>query len=226
MKNLILSSLFCFATSLVAQEQETAPTLPPMNPAQLLRMRHDLTFQLQESQRVLALVGQEDKQLLELHQSQQKEIIEQLKDIETQLKAQSVPPAMSGGAMPSQVSPRPPVSSGVPPLPPNFQMLNPMLPPRTLPGTPGPGSGMSQQRIAPAISPPSEFDQRLDPNQAWANSPWAGQPSKEWAEMKNTVEALRQEISELKTTVKALETQIQLLNRNILLSQPQPPAEK
>jgi uncharacterized coiled-coil DUF342 family protein len=46
------------------------------------------------------------------------------------------------------------------------------------------------------------------------------QPSKELTELKQTVDSLRKELSEMKESVKALETQIQLLNRNILLSQP------
>ncbi len=238
-----------FPLSLFAQEVPPAgvpvnavpprmSTLPPMSPSQLLRMRQDLTFQLQESQRVLALIGTEDKQLVELHQQQQKEIVEQLKDIETQLTTQRA-------AMPGVV---PNAGPDQPTLPPGFNMMNPTLPPSAIPGSttaespmmspanryPGslyrPYYSASPPSQSPAVpqattplpnAQPAEFGQsEFDQSQAWANSPWAPQPSKELSDMKNTVEALRREIDELKNSVKALEAQIQLLNRNILLTQP------
>lgn len=66
------------------------------------------------------------------------------------------------------------------------------------------------------VAPPTEFDQ----DQAWAESPWNPRPSRELTELKQTVDSLRKELAEMRETVKSLETQIQLLNRNILLSQP------
>jgi len=104
----------------------------------------------------------------------------------------------------------------------------PSPPVQAAPGgmTSGPGFGAPMGAMPGGIMPsgvapqpqrlPTEFDQ----DQAWANSPWVPQPSKELTELKQTVDALRKELGEMKETVKALETQIQLLNRNILLSQP------
>lgn len=97
---------------------------------------------------------------------------------------------------------------------PGTQIIAPKLPPETLGTVPGsvPGTyGVPQM-------PPTAFDQ----DQAWANSPWTPQPSKELTELKQTVDSLRKELGEMKETVKALEAQIRLLNQNILLSQPAP----
>ena len=264
-------SLLVFATTLFAQEaiptQPAPPStplpdsthpgaaaaMPRMNPTMLLRMRNQMTFELQEIQRIIGLVNPDDTQLLDMHKQRQKEVVDQLKDIETQLKAQGVPveedavgvPAHLGVIPPAQDPtlvpggiPQPPTDPnllvqtrqpGMPQMPPGFQMMNPVMPPQTVDGTnpmqpsvtglhPLPGPPTATIHPNQYVVPPTGFDQ----DQAWANSPWVPQPSKELTEMKQTVETLRKEIGDLKSTVKALETQIQLLNRNILLSQPQP----
>lgn len=223
---------------------------PRMNPAVLLKMREQAAFELREIQRTLGFIDPADTQIAETLKERQTELTEQLKDATAQLKAQGFPidePAASGPssvgsetALPVIPKAQDPtlVPGGVPqravdpnlliqrvPLDPRSggfqqpggmfpgtQIIAPKLPPENLGTVPGsvPGTyGVPQM-------PPTAFDQ----DQAWANSPWTPQPSKELTELKQTVDSLRKELGEMKETVKALEAQIRLLNQNILLSQP------
>jgi DNA repair exonuclease SbcCD ATPase subunit len=202
-------------------------------------MRQQLTFELQQTQRTLGFIDPNDKQLITSLQEQQAELTNQLKEINAQLKTQGIP--IENQEPPTDVL-TPKTTNIVPETPtlpsdPNLLIQRrensatdlktqiesalqypPPLPP---PFQPIPGE-RNPQNFLPAESgktlPPTPFDQ----DQAWADSPWVPKPSKELAELKQTVDSLRKEITDLKETVKALETQIQLLNRNILLSQPKP----
>lgn len=257
---------FVFATPLFAQEPASPipgavapmpgmdrgglgamPGMPRMNPNMLLRMREQMTFEIQQTQRTLGFVDPSDTQLRDTLKQQQDELARQLKDINEQLKAQGVPvegqeaaatgtadptvPATGLSSIPRAQDPTM-VPGGLPQAPadPNLLIQRSGMPggpiqqgmsggigtmpgmvqPSQLPPNMIPGMGM------PAPTPPTEFDQ----DQAWANSPWTPQPSKELNELKQTVDSLRKELAEMKENIKALETQIQLLNRNILLNQP------
>ncbi|MDR0870981.1 MAG: hypothetical protein LBN39_09330 [Planctomycetaceae bacterium] len=198
--------------------QNSAPALPRMNPAVLMKMRNDLTFELQNTQRTLGLIDPGDTELKKTLSEQQSELVNQLKDINTQLKSQGIPldgedaPAGMGmSGLPGLPQKRETLMGGgaFPPNPAGLPALNSGLPLTSQPMMPQPGQILPQ-------TPPQPFDQ----DHAWNNSPWVPQPSKELTELKQTVESLRSEIGSLKESVKALETQIQLLNRNILLSQP------
>lgn len=252
--------IFCVAVILsivfvnvsVAQSLAGTPTIPDatvqtperapeyrlnnmgMNPAMLMRMRDQLTFEIQQTQRTLGFLDPNDTQLSSTLKQQQTELLNQLKDVNAQLKAQGVPtespvegetptdpnlliqrrddptlPMTPNSLIPSM--PMPPSTPRMPdfPMPPN-----PMGAPGSFPGVLPPGAvpGTMPNISGGAVTP---FDQ----DQAWADAPWAPQPSKELTELKQTVDALRKELGEMRESIKALETQIQLLNRNILLNQ-------
>ncbi|MDR2754696.1 MAG: hypothetical protein LBC20_03230 [Planctomycetaceae bacterium] len=226
------------------------PLLPRMNPMVLLRMKQQLTFELQQTQRTLGFIDPNDKQLTASLQEQQTELVNQLKEINSQLKTQGIP--IDNSAMESEerlvnglvpktpnIIPETLPSGTLPPTAPN-----PVLPRREIPAT-----GMitpkenvppsSASPLRPALPPTPEMGRNpagnpinnpiesanhlptsFDQDQAWADSPWIPKPSKELTELKQTVDSLRKEITDLKENIKALEVQIQLLNRNILLSQP------
>ncbi|MDR3199746.1 MAG: hypothetical protein LBU34_17915 [Planctomycetaceae bacterium] len=67
------------------------PPLPRMNPMVLLRMKQQLTFELQQTQRTLGFIDPNDKQLIASLQEQQTELANQLKEINSQLKTQGIP---------------------------------------------------------------------------------------------------------------------------------------
>ncbi|MDR0338527.1 MAG: hypothetical protein LBI18_15755 [Planctomycetaceae bacterium] len=215
------------------------PVLPRMNPAILLRMRQQLTFELQQTQRTLGFIDPNDKQLAASLQEQQAELTNQLKEINTQLKAQGIPIENQEPSteLPTETRTLTPKTTNIVPetTTPLSSDPNLLIQRRENSAT---GSTTSKETQLPLQSPfqsvpgfgnslnipavesghllPTPFDQ----DQAWSDSPWVPKPSKELAELKQTVDSLRKEITDLKETVKALETQIQLLNRNILLSQP------
>lgn len=225
---------------------ETAPTaaMGRISPTQLLRMRSQLTRELQESQRILGFIDPSDTQLVALHKEQQAELVNQLKEINDQLKAQGVPVGTEPSAATPGATPLQPAEPTLPSVP---RAADPTLVPGGTPRAPAdpnllvqrrpdpnelpslnelppelraalenrtPQPGMPGMVLPPAQpTPPTPFDQ----DQAWTESPWAVQPSKELTAVKDSVESLRKEVSELKETVKDLEAQIRLLNR--LLSQ-------
>lgn len=234
--------------------------MPRMNPAMLLKMREQITFEIQQTQRTLGFIDPADTQMQSVLKQQQEELTQQLKDINEQLKNQGVPidgqpltvtttpdiPAgnMATGSLTERALPSVPraqdptlIPGGLPQTPADPNLLiqrQPPIVPTTSPVydpknpysqsqtsrnefnpiDPGPNATLLHTPGLSAL--PTEFDQ----DQAWNQSPWAPQPSKELAELKQTVDSLRKELAEMKTNIKALETQIQLLNRNILLSQP------
>lgn len=212
--------------------QPNAPALPRVNPAVLLKMKNDLSFELQNIQRTLGVIDPSDAELKKTLTEQQAELVNQLKDINSQLKSQGFPTENEMGTLPPGM-PAPPkkndtlMGGGQERIPsPNWAQPRTTDNPPALPAIPN-GMGlppnlpepMPPGAMVPAIpnyTPPQPFDQ----DRAWGNSPWVPQPSQELTNLKQTVESLRTEITSLKETVKALETQIQLLNRNILLSQP------
>jgi DNA repair exonuclease SbcCD ATPase subunit len=207
--------LFCFFSLLLlgsfALAQENLPPLPERipprtNPALLMRMRSQLAFELQQTQRTLTLIDPNDTQLAATLKAQQAELSNQLKEITQQLQ----------GADPAA----PAETVREPDLPVIPKSADPALIQGGIPQTPRPFLPPGMYQEPPIISPmnpvtPPAYQDR----DSWETSPWTPKPSKELTEMKQTVESLRKEIAELKESVKALETQIQLLNRNILLSE-------
>jgi len=249
MQTRILLAFFVLCSFVVAQESEPVPPQPPigprtpvvaplrgMNPAAMLRMRDQMTFELQQIQRQLGFIDPRDEQLQKTLKDAQADLLAQLKGINAQLKEQGVPspddaadvlaeipriPAIPPGVDPTLIpggSPQPSGAFDPVPAAPRNPLPTGMMG-GIVPGMPGvPPGGMAPIPGVPAMPPrgPTEFDQ----DQAWADSPWAPKPSKELAELKQTVDGLRRELGEMRETVKALETQIQLLNRNILLMNP------
>lgn len=216
-----------------------------MPPAMLLKMRNQLTFEYQQTQRTLGFIDPADTQLIATLKAQQEELLSQLKSINAQLSAQGIPGTNDSapGLTPDSPSNVPPNSnlpgakaSGTDPSQmddPNLLIQRRQMPPGMMPppsempgmaSMPGMPAMPSMREPAVPLPPlpttepgiPTEFDQ----DQAWADSPWAPQPSKELNQMKQSVELLRKELAEMKESIKALEVQIQLLNKNILLSQP------
>lgn len=224
--------------------QPSGAGLPRVNPAVLLKMRNDLSFELQNVQRTLGLIDPNDAELKKTLTEQQAELVSQLKDINTQMQAQGLAADGDVPALPGQpgVLPTAPkkadtlMGGGVDAN--NWLIQQQLQPQRPAPRYPGMGSGIEPGSLAglpPNFSAPNPArdampqtppgympytPQPIDQERAWANSAWGPQPTKELTDLKQTVESLRTEISTLKESVKALETQIQLLNRNILLSQP------
>jgi hypothetical protein len=220
----LLVILFFLAVSIVlAQQEETplpvipSPAKPAVksNPAMLMRLRGQLAFELQQTQRTLGFVDPNDVQLVEMLKTQQAELTNQLKDITAQLSGAGAPVPPAGEPLVIPDAPVPEKRTAIPTSVDSMSMPNPFLAPPAHVGppviTPMPQRPRDQRSV-----PPTQFDQ----DQAWSDSPWSPQPSKELTELKQTVESLRKDVGELKETVKALETQIQLLNRNILLSLP------
>ena len=252
----ILLAFFVLCSFATAQELEplppqppvgprtpvASPTTPPMrgvNPTMLIRMRDQMTFELQQIQRQLGFIDPRDTQLHKTFTDRQAELLAELKDLNAQLKEQgiamlddatathpdlpripAIPPGVDPTLIPGGMS-SPPLRSeevriglSVPDIPrdPRNPLPNEMMG-GSVPGMPGimpmPSNVIP---VVPAM-PPTQFDQE----QAWADSPWAPRPSKELAELKQTVDGLRKELGELRESIKALDTQIQLLNRNFLL---------
>jgi hypothetical protein len=231
------------------QSATIPPVLPRMNPAVLLRMRQQLTFELQQTQRTLGFIDPNDKQLTASLQEQQAELTNQLKEINAQLKMQGIPienqepsannltpkatDSVTGTATPLPVNPDLLIqrreNPGTKPITPNSatELTTPHDLPKPIaspipPFQPPfqPIPGIGINPINNPIESATPLPTPFDQDQAWADSPWIPKPSKELSELKQTVDSLRKEIADLKENIKALETQIQLLNRNILLSQP------
>ena len=265
----VLFAFLFLCSFAVAQELESVPPQPPvgprtpavaapmrgMTPSMLIRMRDDMTRELQQIQRQLGFIDPGDAPLRKTLTEMQAELLTQLQDLNTRLKEQGVTgdaadilptppgPATSPAGLPPRVPAIPPGvdptlipgGSPQPSVPPTVQRQIQMFgdvndPMSTAPRNPLP-SGMMGGFVpgmpemppnavpgVPATPPrsPTPFDQ----DQAWSDSPWAPKPSKELAELKQTVDGLRKELGEMRETVKALETQIQLLNRNFLLMNP------
>ena len=231
-----------------------SPVVPPMgamNPSMMLRLRDQMTRELQQIQRQLGFIDPSEVPLRKTLTDMQADILTQLQDINALLKEQGIsPPDNTVDALPD--SPVPPKVPAIPPgddptLVPGGVPQPSMMPPiqramptfgdandpvSTAPRNPLPNGmmggfvpGMPEVPPytpmpgvpAPVPRTPAAHDQ----DQAWADSPWAPRPSKELAELKQTIDGLRKELGEMRETTKALETQIQLLNRHFLLMNPQ-----
>ena len=262
----ILLALFVLCSFAVAQESEPLPPQPPVgprtpvaspatpmrgvNPTMLIRMRDQMTFELQQIQRQLGFIDPRDTQLHKTFTDRQAELLAELKDLNAQLKEQGIAaPDDAVAALPAPDMPRVPVippgvdptlfPGGMPSPPLRDEEGRTSLPAPDMPRVPRnplpngmmggivpemPGVMPMPPGVMPGemsgfpITPPTPHDQ----DQAWVDSPWAPRPSKELAELKQTVDGLRKELGEMRETIKALETQIQLLNRNFLLMN-QPP---
>ncbi len=243
-----VAALCLLSVGFVFAQELPVPLQPPemsgrISPTQLLRIRSQLTRDIQESQRILGFIDPADTQLVALHKEQQAELLSQLKEINEQLKAQGFPtgnevaPAEEPTLPPRPRAEDPTLVPGGTPrapadpnllvqrrgeTPPNFGAVMPgatnidALPPElraVLEQSRQPELSSVATPGMPISTPPTAFDQ----DQAWSESPWAVQPSKELTSVKESVESLRKEVVELKETVKDLEAQIRLLNR--LLSQ-------
>ena len=254
-----LFAFFVLSFVAVAQESEPVPPQTPgiprtpvvsplrgMNPSMLLRMRDQMTHELQQIQRQLGFIDPQDAQLQKTLKDMQAELLTQMKDINAQLTELGVPglestadplrstaverpqiPSLPPGIDPTLIpggSPQPSETLGPVPNVPRNPLPTGMTGGMPVPVVPSAPTIPSMEMMPPMpgvpVAPPrmpTEFDQ----DQAWADSPWAPRPSKELAELKQTVDGLRRELGEMRETVKALETQIQLLNRNFLLMSPQ-----
>jgi len=272
MKTIVLFAFLCLCSFAVAQESESVPPQPPvgprvptvtspmggMSPPMMLRLRDQMTRELQQIQRQLQFIDPSEVPLRKTLTDMQADILTQLQDINAQLKEQGISPQDDV----VDTSPLPPASyrpqAGMPRVPAIPPGTDPTLvpgglsQPSTTPPVPRPiltfgdagdpvstvprnslPSGMMGGFVpgmsevppytpmpgvpAPAPRIPTAHDQ----DQAWADSPWAPRPSKELAELKQTIDGLRAELGEMRETTKALETQIQLLNRHFLLMTPQ-----
>jgi len=244
---LCFSLTLLFALPAFAQNESAPAGLDlPQDPAQLMRLREDLTFQIQEVQRLLSFVNPSDTRTTETLQTRQAELTQQLRSVIDQMQTA----APSGTGRNTGMMSPPGMPSGLPQSLPVQSLwgqggMNGHMPPGMIDPTmnmsrnaemPGmPTSGMMQGTmpnppmqayppagmIAPVPPIPAHWMNQTPPG--WGvQTPGATQEAslpKELTDMKQTVEALRREISELKETVKSLETQIQLLNRNIVLSE-------
>jgi len=246
---LCFALLLAIAAPLYAQEMPAAGQSLPRDPALLLRMREQITNELQKIQQMRGIISPNDTQLIESLDAQQAEWSKQLRDITQQMQAGTLhvlndgemPPGLMGSS--SERVPRIPGMSGMPtweangPLPqdPRGGYVPPGMPvmpdnrfPSQAPGMPGamPQMPMSQMPTYP-VQPPQDpyFSSGFGGGQNWYNQDrgetnyWGPRLPKELTEVKQSVESLKREIAELKETIKVLETQIQLLNRNILLSE-------
>ena len=191
----------------------------PVGDAALLqRMQADLALQLQETQRMLGLVGPNDRQLADMLRTQQQDLTRQLRDVMLQLQGpgtgmadlDDIPAIPQGRVRNDDMSPMPfdpriqrpipqiPVQSQVP-----QQLLNAIS-----------GAGIDVTAFPPATP---YFNPPMTPPIPNDLPSWGPRPPRELIEMKQSIDMLQREVGELRETIKALETQIQLLSRNILL---------
>ena len=256
-------AFFVLCSFAVAQESEPLPPQPPvgpprtsvvsplrgMTPTMMLRMREQMTRELQQIQRQLGFINPQDAQLQKTLKDMQADLLAQVKDIDAQLKEQGVPLPTDVADAPDRpnVPAIPPVADptlipgGTPQQPTKaedlliqrpvtkdetaerMQVPAPVVPANPLPtgmmggivpGTPG---------MLPQPPSPMQPQTSIVPFAPMPAVPSMGsEPSKEFVELKQTVDSLRRELGEMRDTIKALETQIQLLNRNFLLMNPPP----
>jgi hypothetical protein len=229
---LYLNLLFLIALPLFAQDEP--PVLEQIlsrDPATLMRMREQLTFEYRETQRALSAINPNDTQLVETLKTRQADLAKQMNDIVKQLQTLgSSQPGIS--ELPPDMNVRPGLTPGLPttqPLSPittrqELDRRPPGISPLNEPGVPviPPGVYPSPQQYMPY--PPAYNNPPDIPNMPqWGNPPpqaweWGPRLPKELTEVKQSVESLQKEIADLREIVKRLETQIQLLNRTVLLS--------
>ena len=229
--------LFALALSVFAQSDAPPPgranqTLGDVDaplsrdPALLMRMREQISLELQQTQRMLGIVNPNDP-LVETLKTQQTDLTKQLLEITQQMQTAyqssvpagrptmpTVPMREAEGKMPGPLytpmevptSPRQPVI----PIP----LAQPNSSDMTVPMSPFP---VPVQPYSP--NPSYNVPNWADQDRAWEATPWGPKLPKELTDMKQSIDSLQKEIGALKDTIKALETQIQLLSRNILLNE-------
>jgi hypothetical protein len=208
---LVMPTFAVFQT--VAQEGQVTGQLSPND---LIRMREELNFRLQETQQMLRFVNPMDTQHIEQLHADQAELTQKLREV---LHQQMQPPAVHGAARnPSQMP-------GMP------NMMNAM------PNAMQPHHQAFQHVPSQSISSPWQMptNRNLDspfptmPTMPITPHPIGVQPFgvmppetrmlQELSAMRQSVDSLQREVGELRETIKVLETQIQLLNRNFLLNE-------
>jgi len=239
-----MTRFLCFTLTLLLALPAFAQETPapagmelPQDPAYLMQLREGFTFQLQDIQRVLAVLNPSDVRTRETLEARQAELTQQLRDVVQQLQSapqqgmgrnagmmqpsgmgmppnlpvqQQWAPGGMGGMMPPGVSD------------PNLMNMNrggldamTGLPPAMQPSMMQPPMPMMQQP-APIMPIPPQWAAQ---NPAWGGTAPDTALLKELTEVKQTLDALRREVSELKEMMKMLETRLQLLNRDMILSE-------
>jgi len=251
-----MTRLLCFTfvllLSLPVFAQETPVPMGmelPQDPAYLMRLREDITLQIQETQRILGLVNPSDTRTIDTLRIQQAELTQQLRDVIQQLQT-AAPPGMGRNA-----GMTPP---GMPPM-----SVQQQLPTQQMPswGAAGIGMGGTGGTVSPVMtdpnlmygysnvdpmtgqpltappammptpimpsalpgmppfSPPAQWGGMGVPNPAWGGTAQETVLPRELTEVKQTLDTLRREVSELKELIKTLETRVQLLNRDLMLNE-------
>ncbi len=116
----------------------SGPVVPPppsplagFNPALLRRMRGELSFELRQIRQTLALIDPRDTQLKQTLQTQQAELVSQLKEITVQLESAGVSPLANEPGLPEMPDEKELAEGpGIPPLPPGTRTIR--IPPRSL----------------------------------------------------------------------------------------------
>jgi len=222
--------LFLIALPVFAQDEP--PTLEqtlPRDPALLMRMRDQLTLDLQRTQQMLGFVNPNDTQLVENLTTQQADLARQINDVMRQLQTLSTPNVGTGlsgldrrpGMMPQGLHGTQPSQTDMPPgLLPNqtFSSLQmrqePVMPP-VMPHVPGlqnampinppinpmPG-GMMMGGMPPGAYHPPMMPTPMEPMDAhWGNQPHAWDASS-WGPR------LPRELTEVKQSVESLQKEI------------------
>ena len=227
--------LFVLAFPMFAQEEPPASaSMLPRDPALLMRMREQVSRDLQNTQRMLSYVNPNDTQLINDLTAHQADLSKQLREISEQMQAgtqfsqfSGMPPSRNVDDIRQEILPptgRATIPSMMPPQrDSDWQMPNSYMP-RTIVPSPyqEPFPNRSEMPVQPSYSPtpPMYGGQNwTDQDKAWDMTPWGPRLPKELTDMKQSIESLQKEVGELKDTIKALETQIQLLSRNILLNE-------
>ena len=217
---------------------DTEASTLPRDPALLMRMREQISRELQNTLRMLSYVNPNDTQLVETLTTQQTELSKQLREISEQMQSGTPPTQFS--SMPSSrdvpqdmfLSAPPTERQGITQMMSQLrerQTLEPMIPsqnsarmPPSVPEMPVP-LPQDMNRTPPVIPmynlPVYGGQNWADQDRAWEATPWGPRLPKELTDMKQSIDSLQKEVGELKDTIKALETQIQLLSRNILLNE-------
>ena len=236
-----MTRFLCFTLTLLLAQPAFAQEVPapagmelPQDPAYLMQLREGITFQLQDIQRVLAVVNPGDARTRETLEARQAELTQQLRDVMQQL--QSAPQQGMG----RNAGMMPPSGMGMPPNLPMQQQWAPggmggmmpqgMMDPNLMNMNRGGLDAMTG--LPPTMQPPVMQPPMMQPAPVmpippqWAaqNPAWGGAAPetalpRELTEVKQTLDALRREVSELKEIIQALETRVQLLNRDMMLNE-------
>jgi len=245
---LCLPLLLLFALPTFAQDEPATTTgrSLPRDPAFLMRMKEQLTFDYREIQRVIELLPN-DAQTAETLKARQADIAKQLNEVTSELQSLRTPSPNISELLPgteTRLDLPPgtlPVQSGVSGMPSPYpyraaQVPTPNVPyqvpmPEPLPmGVGMNGYGSVQGGYVPGAiptTPPSALPFNpanpmtnpylLEQAQAFETAHWGPRLPRELIEVKESVESLQTEISSLKDTIKTLEKQIQLLTSTVVL---------